>query len=163
MRFSHSWLGIVSLSIYLLSAINRDRASLSYEGRGNVLEISTPQDFARERRFVVRVYDVTDILRSVPEFRGSPEIDLTTQSRSGSSPAIFTGGAAGDDETDRRGAEFENHPGAEALSELIMNTIEPRSWDYADGPGSVRVFRTLLVVRNSVAVHEQIAGRLLEN
>jgi hypothetical protein len=54
------------------------------------------------------------------------------------------------------------------LRELIEQTIAPESWDLTGsdspqtagggGTGRIRVFNTSLVVRNTIEVHEMIAG-----
>ncbi len=51
---------------------------------------------------------------------------------------------------------------AQALIDLITNTIEPDSWEINGGQGRIIYFSPLrvLVVRNSQNVHEQIGGAL---
>ena len=46
----------------------------------------------------------------------------------------------------------------EEIRTLIEDSIEPDSWDAVGGRGTIRYFNRTLVVRNSVEVHEQIAG-----
>jgi len=41
---------------------------------------------------------------------------------------------------------------------VIVDTIEPLSWDTYNGRGTIRTYNRMLIVRNSVEVHEQIAG-----
>jgi hypothetical protein len=51
---------------------------------------------------------------------------------------------------------------AQALIDLITNTIEPDSWEINGGRGRIIYFSPLkvLVIRNSQEVHEQIGGAL---
>jgi hypothetical protein len=51
---------------------------------------------------------------------------------------------------------------AQALIDLITNTIEPNSWETNGGRGRIIYFSPLkvLVIRNSQEVHEQIGGAL---
>jgi hypothetical protein len=47
-----------------------------------------------------------------------------------------------------------------SLAELIAATIDPESWDYSGGHGSVIQYHELLVVKNSQAVHGKIKALL---
>ncbi len=49
------------------------------------------------------------------------------------------------------------------LINVITATIEPETWDVNGGRGSIRAFRTMLVVRASPLVHQQIGGALAED
>ena len=40
----------------------------------------------------------------------------------------------------------------------IEDSVEPGSWDVLGGRGTIRSYNRTLVIRNSVEVHEQIAG-----
>lgn len=52
--------------------------------------------------------------------------------------------------------------GAQALIDLITETIEPETWEINDGRGTIRYFSPLhvLVVRNNRHVHEELGGAL---
>ncbi len=53
-------------------------------------------------------------------------------------------------------------PTSSELADLITADIEPESWDEAGGPGSIRWFRGLLVVRQTDAVQARIEDVLHE-
>jgi ElaB/YqjD/DUF883 family membrane-anchored ribosome-binding protein len=76
-----------------------------------------------------------------------------SRSRPSASAATLTASFGG------QAAEQQN---AQALIELITNTIEPDSWEMNGGRGRIIYFSPLhvLVVRSSQEVHEQIGGAL---
>jgi hypothetical protein len=130
-----------------------------YRGKGNIIRISTQDDF--NRKLELRTYDVTDILVEIPDFYDAPEIDLEQQQQSGGQSGqqgtpVFSGGSGSDERDDEGGEELRER--MEELVTLIENTIEPTSWDYNGGQGTVQFFNRMLVIRNSIEVHEQIAG-----
>ena len=45
---------------------------------------------------------------------------------------------------------------------LIVNSIEPESWASKNGRGTITAWRSRLVVRNSIHVHQLLAGALLD-
>jgi hypothetical protein len=51
---------------------------------------------------------------------------------------------------------------AQGLIDLITETIDPESWDVNGGRGRIRYYAPLrvLVVRNTLRVHEQLGGAL---
>jgi len=135
--------------------------SLRYRGVGNTLKISTKSDF--ERKLEVRVYDVTDILVLIPNFYGSPEMDIQQQS-SGSgqqsgSQQLFTGGRSSRDESEQRRTGLdESVPGLGTIRNLIEDTIEPDTWDTYGGKSHISPFNRSLVIRAPIEIHEMIAG-----
>lgn len=137
---------------------------ISYRGIGNTLRISTKQDF--NRKLYLRFYDVTELLFRVPDSIDAPEIDLTQIQQAGGSSGggggsgtpIFTEGSGGTSQEDREVTDEELNQRLEEIRVLIEDSIEPDSWDAVGGRGTIRYFNRTLVVRNSVEVHEQIAG-----
>lgn len=144
-----------------LQQVSQD-GNVRYRAIGNTLRISTTADF--NRKLFVRVYDVTDLLFKIPDFDDAPEIDLSQAQQStggggagGQSPPVFSGaggGGAGEEEE----TEEELQERLEELRLLIEETLEPTFWDTGGGPGSIRAYNKLLVIRASVEVHEEIAG-----
>ncbi len=134
--------------------------SLRFHGVGNTLTVSTASDF--NRKLVTRVYDVTDLVSHVPNFHG-PRISLVGgQGASGSgSTQLFTDTAAPEDNEPTAPATStgEEHPGVRAVRGLIEELIEPGSWHKNGGDGTIRGFGKSIVVRNTIEVHEMIAGR----
>ena len=136
---------------------------ISYRGVGNTLRISTKQDF--NRKLYMRFYDVTEILFRVPDSIDAPEVDLTQIQQSGGGSGgggqgtqIFTRGQGVSSEETREITDEELQQRMEDLRVVIEDSIEPESWDVLGGRGTIRSYNRTLVVRNSVEVHEQIAG-----
>ncbi|MCG3130489.1 MAG: hypothetical protein FLDDKLPJ_01251 [Phycisphaerae bacterium] len=145
-----------------LEWVREGTAVVTFQGTGNTLRISTQNDFNREENFQVKVYDVTDILARIPDFRGAVRIDIETASQgTGQNASIFRGGPGGDDEGAAAGEVGIDDPQSAALQVLIEQTIEPASWIGYGGAGSIRVFNRQLVIRNSIDVHEKIGGRFV--
>lgn len=154
----------------LLTEAGGSDVRLAYRATGNLILISTEEDLDRE--LVTRVYDVADLLFQAPKFRNAMQIDPTqvlqaaTQSgqsgsgNAGGSPAggaIFPSGGRAEEGDGTGGDER-----AELVS-LIRSTIEPDSWaDGGGGRGTIVAFRNLLVIRNTLRVHQSIGGFLDE-
>jgi hypothetical protein len=107
------------------------------------------------RRVERRLELVRDRLRrDLYESRQSEERNARrSRSRDGAGASAFGTGFPG------QAAEQQN---AQALIDLITNTIEPDSWETNGGRGRIIYFSPLrvLVIRNSQDVHEQIGGAL---
>lgn len=152
-----------------LEWVREGTAVVTFQGTGNTLRISTQNDFNREENFQVKVYDVTDILARIPDFRGAPEIDIEAASQGGGGQGGQTaqlfggaGGGGGDDDDQQTGQEFEQtNPALDALRLVIEDTIAPTTWDTYGGKASIRVFNRQLIIRNSIDVHEKIGGRFV--
>jgi hypothetical protein len=137
-----------------------EAGEVRYRASGNTIRISTKEDF--DRKMHLRVYDVTDILIEIPDFYDAPEIDLEQQQQSGGqgaqqgTPVFSSSGSGNDEQTDEDGERLKKR--MEDLVTLIEDVIDPLSWDYAGGKGTIRFHKRSLIVNNSIEVHEQIAG-----
>jgi len=152
---------------------------VQYRAIDNKLTISTKQDF--ERIMYVRVYDITDMLFRVENFGDdAPLIDLKKggggkSGGGGGGQSVFqgAGGSGGQKNQSTEQLEQENEERLRKLRQLIEQTIAPESWDLTGsdsagggggqasgggGRGRIRVINTSLVVRNTIEVHEMIAG-----
>jgi hypothetical protein len=129
---------------------------LAYRACGTLLVLSTEQDLGRE--VLTRVYDVSDLLARIPN-----------AARQGMDPARFTRDGGGGWESDSRPPEQTDpetpagssvHATAEmqTLIELIQETVEPDTWADRGGAGTIRAYRGLLIVRNTLLVHQQLGG-----
>jgi hypothetical protein len=115
----------------------------------------------------VRVYDVTDILFKVPNFgQSAPQIDLqqtktSSGSGGGSGQSVFSGGSGGGREQEDSGEQADQRIEQELtkMRESIQRTIAPETWDVAAGRGHIEIINRMLVVSNTIEVHEMIAGR----
>ena len=141
---------------------------LAYRASGELLIISTAADLGQE--MVTRVYDVSDLLVRVQDFRNAPQLDITQASQGGtqggSSQNIFGGQGGGgslqDDDDTRGGRTGEDNEDMQKLIDLIVQTIEPDSWADNGGLGTIQSFRNLLVVRNNILVHQSLGGPVEE-
>jgi hypothetical protein len=141
---------------------------LAYRASGNMLVLSTEEDLGEEK--LVKVYDVSDLLVRPPRFTNALQLDATQalqQAAQGSQSGQGGGGGGGqglfggqggsqqsqrDDERDGAGA------GMQELLQLIVDTVEPDSWVQNGGLGTIQPFGNVLVVRNSILVHQRLSG-----
>jgi len=137
---------------------------VTFHGMDNRLTVSTKADL--DRKLYTRVYQVMDILFASPDFgRSAPVVDLDKAARSGkgggTGQSIFSGsGGSNSDDLEEDETEIEQR--IDQLRDIIAASIEPDSWtidNVGTGRGSIHVFqRRFLIVRNTVEVHEQLAG-----
>ena len=141
---------------------------LAYRASGNMLVLSTEDDLGQE--MLVKVYDVSDLLVRPPRFTNALQLDaaqaLSDASQSGQGGQGGGGGGGSglfggqgssqtsqrDDERDGAGA------GMQELLQLIVDTVEPDSWVQNGGLGTIQPFGNVLVVRNSILVHQRLSG-----
>ena len=140
-----------------------DGGQVTYRAVGNILKISTTEDF--NRKMYVRVYPVPDLTFIVPDFtQSAPVIDLESASRStggggggGGGQSVFGGASSSSDEFEDNEQEKEER--MEELIDMIRAVIAPESWaETGSGLGELRFWSSSLVVYNTADVHEQIAG-----
>ncbi len=142
-----------------------------------LLTISTRSEF--NRHLLTRVYDVTDLIQQAPDFRDGPVLDLDDAGggqggRGADGAPRGRGQGGGEDPTGPgpgggQGGQELAGP-LENLINLIKATIEPDTWEIGGNPlwsraagggrGTIVPYRRMLVVRNTLEVHEQI-GRVL--
>lgn len=133
---------------------------LAYRASGNLLILSTEEDLGRE--MITKVYDVSDLLVRPPQ-TGRPDYQqsnqgLGQQSGGGGGQSIFGQGQQQNTQQQEPGQDVQ----IEELVTLIKNTVEPDSWDTGAGKGSISVFGSLLIVRNTILVHQQLGGYLTD-
>ncbi len=140
----------------------------SYRAIGNVLRLSTKSDFAAKME--VRVYEIMDLAFRIPDMgRNAPTVDLQSASRSGGQgggggQSVFANASSSSSE-DLEDEEQELEERLDDLIALIKAVVEPSSWDIGaggtggGGPGHIEYLNSrVLVVRNSIEVHEKLAG-----
>ncbi|MGD8452000.1 MAG: hypothetical protein PVJ57_09305 [Phycisphaerae bacterium] len=159
----------------LLQQIATDDAPLAYRASDNLIVIATAAAFADQ--LVTRVYDVRDLITPEPIggsiFLGRyHDVPITTTPIVGRGvvaqrPVIETYGSGtflrlNEDERDRqdRNRELSERTLRELIA-AITGTVDPETWDVNGGPGSIRIFNGLLIVRNSPLVHQKLAHPLL--
>ncbi len=144
-----------------------DGVELGYRIDRSVLEISTVD--ALSRAAFVKVYDIGDVITTVPNFHG-PQIDWTQvgQSKAGAGGlaggrylegnglgGANDGGIIRDDVADADDREHDETTAS--LIELIRATIEPESWRSAGGNvGGISTVNHQLVVTQTSAAHGQL-------
>lgn len=149
----------------VLDAAGGPDLKLGYWASDELLLISTEEDL--EREMLTRVYDVSDLLIDVQDFSDCPHVNAAGTS-GGSSPgssqaliAPTSSGGAPSERTPQRAQA--GAPEMETLIKLVIETVEPDSWVVNGGRGTIQAFGDLLVVRNSILVHQALGGYLKQN
>lgn len=157
----------------ILSEIGGGEVELAYEIDDGVVQISTKEDLSR--RTMTRVYNVQDLLITVPTFRGR-QINLESIGQQqqqgglgggrfllgqggnagGNQGNIFQGGGNQNEENDQ------NQPDPlQPLLELIQATIDPESWREAGGNvGSISALQQQVIVTQTSTAHNSLRDLL---
>jgi len=101
------------------------------------------------RRPVVRIYDIRDLLARTPDFPEAATLDLQAALQACNNSAVLRE----NDLSERP----EHHPDQDLL-DLITQIIEPDQWWITGGEATVRVYGGQLVVRAPAYIQRQIAG-----
>jgi hypothetical protein len=134
---------------------------LAYRTSGNLLTLSTEQDLNQE--MILKVYDVSDLLARIPRFTNPPTLNLQQALHgvaSGTAVDTF------DDPADEPAGPDDEAGVSRELAWLIQqitHTVEPDSWASAGGRGTIGAFNRMLIVRNTILVHQQLGGAVLED
>lgn len=157
-----------------------DEGKLRFQATENKIIISTQAYF--DKKLILKVYDIGDILFNVPDFsQEAPQIDLTGQNSQGGGGggaggagggsggrSVFAGGGAGGGNTQLGANQQETAQARQELRDMILVSVAPETW--ADAPqsggggataiglGRIRIYNRQLVVYNTLEVHEQLAG-----
>ncbi|MGE0482088.1 MAG: hypothetical protein AB7Q17_16625 [Phycisphaerae bacterium] len=146
----------------ILSGVGGSDVRLAYQASDELLIISTAEDF--DTQLVTRVYDVGDLLMTVPRFGNAPRLDATQAlSGVGAAAAGSSGGGSPlttteDPEPNEPASAVGSPPIMLGLIEVITEAIDPDSWAINGGKGTIAAFRSQLVIRNTLRVHQLIAG-----
>lgn len=115
------------------------------------------------RHPVLRVYDVSDIVMTIPNFTNAPRMDLnealsnTNSGGSGGGGGGGGGGLFGDEEDEDEDDEPTKDESGRNVAELIRQTIEPDIWQENGGQyASARYYDGRLIVNAPMYVHRQI-------
>lgn len=128
---------------------------LLWEPTGTYVRVFTKEQAQREP--IVRVYDIGDLLMTVPNFKNAPSFDLVEVTRApatggGNQQSLF------DEEDDEEGNISPAERGEE-IAQIIRDTVEPDLWAQSGGlGGSIRYWKKNLIIRAPAYVHRQIAG-----
>lgn len=140
---------------------------LAYRASGNLIVLSTAEDLNRE--MVTRIYDISDLLVNIPRASRQSTFDVTQgmgqggQGGGGGGGGMFgQGGGQGGGQQGDQGDNMAGEQQLEKLIDLIEQTVEPDSWQKNGGTGSIFAFQRMLVVRNTILVHQRLGGYLTE-
>ncbi len=148
---------------------------LAYRAAGRLLILSTADDLNKE--MITKVYDVADLLINVPQAVNTPMFDVTQgMGQNGGGVGGAGGGMAGG--MFQQGSQMqgqqggygstngttdqEANPKLDKLVNLIRDTIEPDSWRENGGSGTISPYQKLIVVRNTLLVHQRLGGYITE-
>ncbi len=152
---------------------------LAYRASGQLLIMSTEEDLSKE--MITKVYDISDLLVRAPRFTNAAQLDPGQALQAvaqqggggfgGGGGGGFGGGGGGgggqnlfqNTNQNNNNEDFANPADdIQRIIELITQTIEPDTWVEGGGLGSIQSFRNLLVVRNTILVHQRIGGPIYD-
>jgi len=143
---------------------------LAYRASSSLLILSTEEDLSRE--MVTKVYDVSDLLLTLPRVPRQTTFNVTQGlGQTGSSGGGGAGGGMfGTGQQGQQGqyGQAENLGGQggrteiQRLVELIRDTVEPDTWRENGGMGTIIPYQNFIVVRNTILVHQRLGGYLTE-
>jgi general secretion pathway protein D len=156
----------------ILNEVGAGEVELAYEIDDGVIQISTKDDLSR--RTFVKVYNIQDLVVSVPTFRGR-RINLENIGQNqqqgglgggrflegggasgGTSGGLFNGGEQGDEEDQQDGVDP-----LQPIIDLIQETIDPESWRTAGGNvGSISSLQQQIIVTQTSTAHDQLRDLL---
>lgn len=137
---------------------------LGYRASGNLMVLSTAADLDKE--MITKIYDVSDLLTTLPQATRQAAFDVTQgMGQSGGSGGGGGGGSGmfgGQGSGINQGQDTQNQTSGateiQTLVELIEQTVEPDSWRTNGGPGTIVPFQRMLIVRNTILVHQRLGG-----
>jgi len=152
----------------IMNEAGGSEVKLAYRASGSLLVLSTAEDLSQE--MVTKIYDVSDLLLNVMQAPRQSTFDVTQGMGQG---GVGGGGGGGggmfgqgtQQQGQQQGDEFGQQgtqEQMEKLIELIKQTVEPDSWRDNGGLGTIFAFQNMLVVRNSILVHQRLGGYLTE-
>lgn len=139
---------------------------MGFHATDDLLTISTVEDL--NGQMFVKTYDVTDVVLNVPDFTEAPTMDVSQlQERQGQSSRGGGGGQTSGQLFQSRGGEDEGAEESrrtfrmERLIELITTTIQPESWQANGGEGTIGFNGSVLLVFNTLEVHQMIEEEVI--
>ncbi len=151
---------------------------LAYRASPRLILITTREEF--DRAFVVRIYDVKDLVTpeiehpwmfigSTREFvtsvepvvgQGAAAVRPITEEWWGGTGAWFGGQRGYEDANYRPPRGKTKEELLRELVEVIQQTVEPDHWEVNGGRGTIAILGDQLVIRASPLVHQKIGGPL---
>lgn len=158
------------LWVIMNEAAGSTGVTLAYEASADLFLFSTHDDLSS--KMVTRIYDVRNIIVDVPYFslggalmpmptaEGSEGVVWRTRvRRPPPSPSLGSEVISDTQQPPRREITTEDEALHEFM-EFILNTVEPESWEVNSmgGKGTIFPYKGKLIIRNSLHVHQLIAG-----
>lgn len=154
----------------IMNEVGGSEVKLAYRISGSLLILSTEEDLSKE--MVTKVYDIADLLINVPRASRMASFDVTqgmgqqgAGQGGGGGQGMFGesnqqgGQRGGQDQYDQGGADLQ----MEELLDLIQSTVEPDSWRVNNGLGTIHSFQRLIIVHNTILVHQRLGGYLTDD
>jgi general secretion pathway protein D len=117
-----------------------------------------------DKKTYVAMYDINDLLVTLPQFDKPPLTDLRAATRIQSSPRPAAGDApwrVGDDDDDEPQEDPERLSRVRQLLDLIQDTVAPDSWRERGGSvGSIKEINGSLVITQNSAAQREIGDLL---
>jgi hypothetical protein len=125
-----------------------------------VVEVTTRQ--VADRRMIVRVYPVDDLVMEIPDFVG-PNLELSNATAGGSRSGGGGSGSSGSLLREGSDSEDRDQPRTkservQALIDLITQTIQPDIWRINGGTATIAYLHGCLIINAPRSVHEAIGG-----
>lgn len=117
-----------------------------------VVEVTTRE--VADRRTVVRVYPIDDLVMEIPDFAG-PDLNLSNVAGGGGSGAGLLQDQSGNEDRDRPRSKSER---VQALIDLITQTIQPDIWRINGGTATIVYLHGSLIINAPRSVHQAIGG-----
>jgi uncharacterized membrane protein YgcG len=156
-------------------------ASATWQLRDGFVEIGTKSRLSVPSAREIRYYPIRDLLFEPPQFENAPELDLESAlnqaqntgsgGAGGGSGGGFGGGGGGSGGgAGGGGGAIFGEPGddperlseaekAQAIIDLITETVEPDAWDTAGGDtATIRYYQGTLIIRAPDFIQRQIGG-----
>lgn len=161
----------------VLDAVGAGEVELAFVIDDGVISISTREDLSRKTKTLV--YNIQDLLITVPTFRGQ-QITLDQIGQQGDQPGGIAGGRfiegggggaggggggqggmfGGGGQQDEEDEQQDEDP-LEPIIDLIQATIDPESWREAGGNvGSISSLQQQLIVTQTTTAHNQLRDLL---
>lgn len=158
----------------ILDEVAAGQAELAYTVDEGVVQISTKEDLSRKT--IIRVYNIQDLLITIPTFRGTRIENLDQNQGGGQEGGIgggrflrgggggggqqgggmFGGGGQQDDDEGDTGEDP-----LQPIIELIQQTIDPESWRESGGnTGTIQALHQQLIISQTATAHAQLRDLL---
>ncbi len=137
-------------------------SALTYYVDQGVIEVTTRE--IADKDLFTKVYPIEDLIVDVPDFVG-PDFNISSNNTptsgqgggggGGSGGNLFSGSGSGSGTSDKTMTRTDR---AQALIDVITNTIQPDIWQANGGTAAIRFFNGSLIVTAPRSVHEALGS-----